>query len=104
MVNSKLEAEVQSVCEAGFDSYLASKHREHLVEGMETGLLGAFIGTLLTIGASYVDPNKIIKPQHAWMPASIGFMGAVAASYLSRTRNDDAHKQDFEKVCESVEE
>ena len=86
MVNSKLEAEVQSVCEAGFDSYLASKHREHLVEGMETGLLGAFIGTLLTIGASYVDPNKIIKPQHAWMPASIDATARRITDGLSAQR------------------
>lgn len=97
-----VEEEVRTMCESGVDSYLASKHKEHLAEGLETGLLGAFIGTVLTLGVSYLDTTNTIKMTHAWLPATIGFSSALVASYATRTRDDESHKDDFNKVCSAV--
>lgn len=97
-----VEDEVRTMCESGVDSYLASKHKEHLAEGLETGLLGAFIGTILTIGVSYLDSSNTIKMTHAWLPATIGFSSALVASYTTRTRDDESHIDDFNKVCDAV--
>ncbi len=73
-------------------------------EGVEAGLLGAFIGTLLTIGVSYLDSSQAIKMSHAWIPASIGFSGAMIAAYTTITADDETHKEDFEKVCDSIKD
>ena len=97
-----VEEEVRTMCESGVDNYLASKLKEHLAEGLETGLLGAFIGTVLTLGVSYLDTTNTIKMTHAWLPATIGFSSALVASYATRTRDDESHKDDFNKVCSAV--
>jgi hypothetical protein len=99
-----VEPEVRTMCEAGFESYLSAQHRTHMKEGMEAGLLGAFIGTLLTIGVSYLDSSQAIKMSHAWIPASIGFTGAMMAAYTTITADDEIHKEDFEKVCDSIQD
>tara|TARA_R110000824_G_scaffold339504_1_gene526026 strand:- start:288 stop:611 length:324 start_codon:yes stop_codon:yes gene_type:complete len=103
MMPRKEDPEVRSMCQEGFDTYLSAQHRNHMKEGMEAGLLGAFIGTILTIGVSYLDSSQVIKMSHAWIPASIGFTGAVVAAYTSIANEDDVHKQDFEKVCDSIQ-
>lgn len=95
---------VNSICAGGVDTYLSGKHREHMVEGLEAGLLGAFIGTLLTIGVSYSGYANNIKPTHAWFPALIGFSSAVLAAYTTMKNDDDDHIEDFEKVCVSGDE
>jgi len=97
-----VEPEVRTMCEAGFDTYLKQQHKEHMKEGVEAGLLGAFIGSILTVGVSYLDSSQIIKVSHAWIPASIGFTGAIIAAYTTITRDDETHKEDFEKVCSSI--
>tara|TARA_R110000751_G_scaffold283127_1_gene386448 strand:- start:221 stop:541 length:321 start_codon:yes stop_codon:yes gene_type:complete len=97
-----VEPEVRTMCEAGFEAYLTQQHREHMREGIEAGLLGAFIGAMLTVGTSYFDSSQVIKMSHAWIPASIGFTGAMVAAYTTITADDDMHKEDFEKVCDSI--
>ena len=104
MLTSSENEEIESVCEAGFESYLASKHKEHMVDGLESGLLGAFIASLATVGISYFDKTGTVGYHHAWIPAAIGFSGAVAASYLTMKRDDDSHQEDFQEVCQKIQE
>ena len=104
MLSSVERQKVETLCEAGVESYISSKHKEHMVEGFEAGLLGAFIGTILTIGISYSGVSSAIKPIHSWFPAFIGFSSAVIASYTTMKNDDDDHREDYKKVCENYTE
>ena len=95
MFTSKETAEMETVCGAGVESYLSTKHKEHLKAGVETGVLGAFIGGVLTITYSYLDKSGIIKPQHSWMPALVGLSGGVISAYVTMEKYDDQHRGRF---------
>lgn len=104
MLTSSETEDIESVCEAGFGSYLASKHKEHMVTGLESGLLGAFIASIATIGISYFDKTDTVGYHHAWIPATLGFSGAIVASYLTMKKDDKDHEEDFKEVCQKIQE
>jgi len=104
MLSSVERQKVETLCEAGVESYISSKHKEHMVEGFEAGLVGAFIGTILTLGVSYSGFAPALKPNHALFPAFIGFSSAVIASYTTMKNDDDDHREDYKKVCENYAE
>ena len=104
MLTSSETEDIESICDRGFESYLASKHKEHMVEGLESGLIGAFIASIATLGISYFDKTDTVGYHHAWIPAAIGFSGAIAASYLTMKKDDEGHEEDFKEVCQKIQE
>jgi hypothetical protein len=104
MLTSSETEDIESICDRGFESYLASKHKEHMAEGLESGLIGAFIASIATLGISYFDKTDTVGYHHAWIPAAIGFSGAIAASYLTMKKEDENHQEDFKEVCQKIQE
>jgi len=99
MLLSRFQAEVESVCEAGLESYLSDKHKAYRKSRLEVGAMGAFIGILGVLGISYLFEDAGMKPSYAVFPVGAALIVSGIDAIINADKGDGEHTEEFNDVC-----
>ena len=99
MLPSRYQAEVESVCEAGLEYYLADKHKAYRKSRLEVGAMAAFLGILGVLGISYLFEDIGVKPSYAVFPVGAALIVSGIDAIVNADKKDDEHTEEFNDVC-----
>jgi nitrate/nitrite transporter NarK len=100
MLPSRFQAEVDSICEAGVESYLADKHRTYRLNRLGEGAFGAFVGIVGILGMTQIKDSGI-KLSYAIVPISAAIIVSSLGAIFYANKNDEAHIEEFNDVCDN---
>ena len=100
MLPSRFQAEVETVCDAGLESYLANKHKAYRQKRLEGGAVGAFVGILAVIGITYFFKDSCVKTSHAIFPVGAALVASGVDAIINADNLDEVHTEEFNDVCD----
>ena len=103
MIPSRYQAEVESICDAGVEAYLANKHKEYRNSRLEVGAMSAFIGILSVLGFSIFAKGSGIKLSHAIFPIGAALIVSGVDAIVNVDKKDEEYTEEFNGVCDNIE-
>tara|TARA_R110000824_G_scaffold73688_3_gene187637 strand:+ start:6117 stop:6428 length:312 start_codon:yes stop_codon:yes gene_type:complete len=103
MILSRYQAEVESICDAGVESYIANKHKEYRKSRLEVGAMGAFLGIISVLGISIFAEGSGIKLSHAIFPIGAALIVSGIDAIVNADKKDEDYTEEFNDVCDNIE-
>ena len=91
-----LQAEVDSVCEAGLEHYISQEHKKERRGFIEDGILS---GTVLS-GLSYLGYKQNYLPNYFIpIPLILTFISSLRVASKQTGQNDEDYEKAFHLIC-----
>ena len=93
-----LQAELDSVCEMGWENYLKLQHKSERRSHIEDGIL---VG-LLTTGVAYIG-YRMEKLPYSFLPVPfiLSLIGGIGSAYQQVGKKDSNYEKSYVELCGS---